>query len=162
MLGSHIADFPLFSPDRETSRARREVNFDSSSPTRVPCVILGYLRPCHCHRASSPTTRRAHSYTVHGQHTKLQSSGSTPHFGARMSSYAWLGVVLAMRAGRVDHAASPPTSQHAPCVTFGSWPRGATMATLGADILKKYRSPRILFGRLSPPLFPFISFSSFN
>ena len=92
----------------------------------------------------------------------MQSSGSTPHFGARMSSYAWLGVVLATRAGRVDHPASPPTSQHGTLSDF--WPMAtmATMATLGADLLKKYRSPRILVGRLSPPLFPFILFSSFN
>ena len=54
-----------------------------------------------------------------------------------MSSYAWLGVVLAMRAGRVDHPASPPTSQHGTLSDF--WPMAtmATMATLGADLFKK-------------------------
>ena len=68
--------------------------------------------------------------------TKLKSSGSTPHFGARMSSYAWLGVVLAKWAGRVDHPASPPTSQHGTLSDF--WPMAtmATMATLGARPLK--------------------------
>ena len=78
-----------------------------------------------------------------GKPTKLQSSGSTPHFGARMSSYAWLGVVLAMRAGRVDHPASPPTSQHGTLSDF--WPMAtmATMATLGADLLKKIFTSRI-------------------
>ena len=43
-----------------------------------------------------------------GKYAYLQGSGSSPQVGARMSSYAWLGVVLAVRAGRVDHPASPP------------------------------------------------------
>ena len=30
-----------------------------NSPTLGPCVVLGYLRPCHSHRTSPPTTRRA-------------------------------------------------------------------------------------------------------
>ena len=47
----------------------REVNFGSSSPTRTPCVITGYLRPCHSPRTPPPTPRRAHSYTIHGQNT---------------------------------------------------------------------------------------------
>ena len=71
-----------------------------------------------------------------GKYAYLQGSGSTPHFGARMSSYAWLGVVLAMQAGRVDHPASPPTSQHGTLGDFWLVATMATMATLGADLLK--------------------------
>ena len=71
-----------------------------------------------------------------GKYAYLQGSGSTPHFGARMSSYAWLCVVLAMRAGRVDHPASPPTSQHGTLGDFWLVATMATMATLGADLLK--------------------------
>ena len=77
-----------------------------------------------------------------GKYAYLQGSGSTSHFGARMSSYAWLGVVLAMRAGRVGHTASPPTSQHG---TLGDFyelmATMATMATLVADLERK-SSPR--------------------
>jgi len=48
-----------------------------------------------------------------GESTYSLSSGSTTHVGARMSSYAWLGVVLAMRAGRDDHTTSPrPLNNH--------------------------------------------------
>jgi hypothetical protein len=66
-----------------------------------------------------------------GKYAYLQGSGSSPQVGARMSSYAWLGVVLAVRAGRVDHPASPPTSQH---------------GTLG----DRQRSRRRVVGRVSP------------
>ena len=71
-----------------------------------------------------------------GKYAYLQGSGSTPQVGARMSSYAWLGVVLAMRAGRVGHTASPPTSQHGTLGDFGLMATMATMATLVADLLK--------------------------
>ena len=79
-----------------------------------------------------------------------------------MSSYAWLGVVLAMRAGRVDHPASPPTSQHGTLSDF--WPMAtmATMATLGADLLKKIFTSRILGVYYPTSSLPFIFFSSFN
>ena len=66
----------------------------------------------------------------------LQGSGSTPQVGARMSSYAWLGVVLAVWAGRVDYPASPPTSQHGTLGDFWLMATMATMATLVADLLK--------------------------
>ena len=76
----------------------RKHSLGSSSPTWTPCVILGCLRPRHSHRASPPTTRRAHSYTVHGRTLTYYESGFRfvrlpPHVGAQMSSYAWLGVV---------------------------------------------------------------------
>ena len=74
-----------------------------------------------------------------GKYAYLQGSGSTPHFGARMSSDAWLGVVLAMRAGRVGHTEAhgvTPTSQHGTLGDFWSVATMATMATLVADLLK--------------------------
>ena len=71
-----------------------------------------------------------------GKYAYLQGSGSTPHFGARMSSYAWLGVVLAVWAGRVDYPASPPTSQHGTLGDFWLMATMATIATLVADLLK--------------------------
>ena len=60
MLGSHIADFPLFSPRIVKLAAHAcEYNFGSSSPTRASCVILGCLR--HCYSPGTPplTPRRA-------------------------------------------------------------------------------------------------------
>ena len=71
-----------------------------------------------------------------GKYAYLQGSGSTPQVGARMSSYAWLGVVLAVWAGRVDYPASPPTSQHGTLGDFWLMATMATMATLVADLLK--------------------------
>ena len=78
-----------------------------------------------------------------GKYAYLQGSGSTPQVGARMSSYAWLGVVLAVRVriGRVDHPAPHPTSQHGTLGDLWLVATMATMATLGADLLKK-TSPR--------------------
>ena len=76
-----------------------------------------------------------------GKYAHLQGSGSTPQVGARMSNYAWLGVVLAVWAGRVDYPASPPTSQHGTLGDFWLMATMATMATLVADLLKK-SSPR--------------------
>ena len=80
----------------------------------------------------------------------LQDSGSTPQFCALMSGYAWLGVGPTMRAGRVDHPASPPTSQHGTLGDFWLMATMATMATLGADLLKNLHLENLV-GWLSPP-----------
>ena len=84
-----------------------------------------------------------------GKYAYLQGSGSTPHFGARMSSYAWLGVVLAVRAGRIGHRGVAPTSLHG---TLGDlWPM-ATMATMATPAGQPQKNLfRITVGWLSPP-----------
>ena len=69
-----------------------------------------------------------------GKYAYLQGSGSSPQVGARMSSYAWLGVVLAVRAGRVDHPASPPTSQHG---TLGDRQRSRRRAWLAESLRRR-------------------------
>ena len=99
-----------------------------------------------------------------GKYAYLQGSGLTPHFGARMSSYAWLCVVLAMRAGRVDHPASPPTSQHGTLGDFWLMATMATMATLVADLLKKSSPREFSWVLITPPtsqpsLFIFFNFN---
>ena len=84
-----------------------EYKFGSSSPTRAPCVILGYLRPCHSHQTSPPTTRRAPSYTISlGKYAYLQGSGSTPQVGisVRNLSVVSLGSYIGFRVGPVADA----------------------------------------------------------
>ena len=85
-----------------------------------------------------------------GKYAYLQGSGSTPQVGARMSNYAWLGVVLAVWAGRVDYPASPPTSQHGTLGDFWLMATMATMATLVADLLKNLHLENLV-GCLLPP-----------
>ena len=86
-----------------------------------------------------------------GKYAYLQGSGSTPQVGARMSSYAWLGVVLAVWAGRVDYPASPPTSQHGTLGDFWLMATMATMATLVADLLKKSSPREFSWVVITPP-----------
>ena len=128
MLGSHVADFPFFSLIRETSRPRLESTILAlarprdvlvqSSATRGLALALG-------HRPRALGARLAAPFM--GKLTCRQRSGSTTHVGARVSSYAWLGVVLPVRAGRIGHRGVAPTSLHG---TLGDlWPM-ATMATM--------------------------------
>ena len=84
-----------------------------SSATRGLALALG-------HRPRALGARLATPFM--GKLTCRQRSGSTTHVGVRVSSYAWLGVVLAVRAGRIGHAASPRRLYTAPWVTFGPWP----------------------------------------
>ena len=79
-----------------------------------------------------------------------------------MSSYAWLGVVLAMRAGRVDHPASPPTSQHGTLGDFWLMATMATMATLVADLLKKSSPREFSWVVITPTSQPSLFFFNFN
>ena len=108
VIGSHVTDFPFFSLIRETGRSRlestilalarpREVLVQSSA-TRDLALALG-------HRPRPLGARLAAPFM--GKLTCRQRSNSTTHVGADGSSYAWLGVVLAVRAGRIGHAASP-------------------------------------------------------
>ena len=123
VLGSHVADFPFFSLIRETSRPRLRTRFLAlarprdvlvqSSATRDLALALG-------HRPRPLGARLAAPFM--GKLTCRQRSGSTTHVGADGSSYAWLGVVLAVRAGRIGHAASHQALNTTPWVTFGPWP----------------------------------------
>ena len=120
----------------------REVHAERGRATRTAC---GYRpRP-----TSPPPIQKMASWG---------SSGQIPHHlyrtwprGERMSSYAWLGVVLAVWAGRVDHPASPPTSQHGTLGDFWLMATMATMATLVADLLKKNLHLENSVGCLLPP-----------
>ena len=128
VLSSHVADFPFFSLIRETGRsplestilalARPREVLVQSSATRDLALALG-------HRPRPLGARLAAPFM--GKLTCRQRSGSTTHVGADGSSYAWLGVVLAVRAGRIGHRGVAPTSPHG---TLGDlWPM-ATMATM--------------------------------
>jgi hypothetical protein len=101
VLGSHVADFPFFSLIRETSRPRlestllalarpREVLVQSSATRGLALALV--------HRPRALGARLAAPFM--GKRTCRQRSGSTTHVGVRVSSYAWLGVVFAVR-GRV-------------------------------------------------------------
>ena len=60
----------------------------------------------------------------------------TTHVGAGGSSYAWLGVVLAVRAV-IGHAASPTRPLNtAPWLAFGLWPPWPPWPPLGQDLKK--------------------------
>ena len=160
VLGSHVADFPFFSPIRETSRPRlastilalarpRDVLVQSSA-TRDLALALG-------HRPRPLGARVATPFM--GKLTCRQRSGSTTHVGARVSSYAWLGVVLAVRAGRIGHRGVAPTSLHG---TLGDlWPV-ATMATMatpaGQPQKKSLPDNRWLVITPSTPFFIFFKF----
>ena len=122
-----------------------------SSATRDLALALG-------HRPRALGARLAAPFM--GKLTCRQRSGSTTHIGVRVSSYAWLGVVLAVRAGRIGHRGVAPTSLHGTLGDF--WPV-ATMATMatpaGQPPKKKSRdSPQKLVGYHPPP--PLASFFS--
>ena len=128
MLGSHVADFPFFSLIRETGRSRlestllalarpREVLVQSSATRGLALALV--------HRPRALGARLAAPFM--GKRTCRQRSGSTTHVGVRVSSYAWLGVVLAVRAGHWPRGVAHPTSQYG--TLGGFWPV-ATMATM--------------------------------
>ena len=115
VLGSHVVDFSFFEPNRETGRSRlestilalarpREVLVQSSA-TRGLALALG-------HRPRALGARLAAPFM--GKRTCRQRYGSTTHVGVRVSSYAWLGVVLAVWAGRIGHAGRPKLSTRHP------------------------------------------------
>ena len=123
VLGSHVADFPFFSLIRETSRPRLESTILALARPREVLVQSSATRDLALALGHRPRPLGAHLATPFmGKLTCRQRSGSTTHVGVRVSSYAWLGVVLAVRAGRIGHAASPRRLYTAPWVTFGPWP----------------------------------------
>jgi hypothetical protein len=74
--------FPVvFTPERDTSRAHTRLeryNFGTSSPTRRPCAILGYLRPCHSPGTSPLTPRRAPRCAPHRRSPAMAKGGAPP------------------------------------------------------------------------------------
>ena len=162
MLGSHVADFPFFSLIRETSRPRLESTILALARPRDVLVQSSATRDLALalwHRPRALGARVATPFM--GKLTCRQRSGSTTHVGARVSSYAWLGVVLAVRAGRIGHRGVAPTSLHG---TLGDlWPM-ATMATMAtpAGQPQKKALPGIRWLVITPSTPFFIFFSSFN
>ena len=115
VLGSHVADFPFFSLIRETSRPRLESTLLALARPREVLVQSSATRDLALalrHRPRALGARLATPFM--GKRTCRQRYGSTTHVGVRVSSYAWLGVVLAVWAGRIGHAGRPKLSTRHP------------------------------------------------
>ena len=80
VLGSHVADFPFFSLPfvKLAAHAWREHPFGSSSPTRGPCAILGYPRPCTSPGTPPPGPRRG-CLATSASCTRRKDSGRAAH-----------------------------------------------------------------------------------
>jgi hypothetical protein len=152
MAPLHVAGLPLHRSVSLSLLARVHAA-SPPAPLAVPSCVSLPPPPPPVHPPLRPPASRTRSHFHSRPRARSPGSSATaPSIPVPVASAAaaltWLGVVLAMRAARDDHT----TSQHAPCVTFGSWPPHGHHGTPAADLLKE----NLVLGVYHPSIPPFI------